>query len=84
VTARRGPRQGYATEAARAVLDAAHATGRARIWATLRESNTASFRVLDKLGFRRDHTTRDDGGAVVWMVHDRSAIATAGPAPGAA
>jgi RimJ/RimL family protein N-acetyltransferase len=60
--------QGYATEAARAVLDAAFATGRTRIWATVRSWNTPSFRVLDKLGFRRDHTSSDTDGELVWMV----------------
>jgi RimJ/RimL family protein N-acetyltransferase len=56
---------GYATEAARAVLDAAIATGRRRLWSTVRTWNTASLRVLDKLGFERDHTTTDDRGELV-------------------
>lgn len=43
--------RGYATEAARAVRDAAATTGRTRLWAGVRVSNTASLRVLDKLGF---------------------------------
>ena len=42
---------GYATEAARSVRDAAAATGRSRLWAGVRVWNTASFRVLAKLGF---------------------------------
>ena len=59
---------GYATEAARAVLDAAIATGRTRLWATVGSWNTSSFRVLEKLGFNRDHvTTKDDGEEVVWL-----------------
>jgi RimJ/RimL family protein N-acetyltransferase len=58
---------GYATEAARAVLDAATATGRTRLWSTVRTWNTASFRVLDKLGFERDHVTTDDRGEIVWL-----------------
>jgi RimJ/RimL family protein N-acetyltransferase len=60
---------GYATEAARAVLDAAIATGRERLWSTVRTWNTPSLRVLEKLGFVRDHvTTAEDGGAdVVWL-----------------
>lgn len=58
---------GYATEAARAVLDAAIATGRTRLWSTVRTWNTASFRVLDKLGFERDHVTTDDRGEIVWL-----------------
>lgn len=55
--------RGYATEAARAVLDAAIATGRTRLWSTVDSWNTPSFRVLDKLGFHRDHVTTEDGGA---------------------
>ena len=42
---------GYATEAARAVRDAAAATGRSRLWAGVRAWNTASLRVLGKIGF---------------------------------
>ena len=67
---RRAHGHGYATEAARAVLDAAFATGRRRVWATARSWNTASFHVLDKLGFERHHSTVDDGGEIVWMLRD--------------
>ena len=60
--------RGYGTEAARAVLDAAIATGRTRLWATVGSWNTPSLRVLEKLGFDRDHvTTKDDGEEVVWL-----------------
>ncbi|MBL1120798.1 GNAT family N-acetyltransferase [Streptomyces sp. 110] len=59
--------QGYATEAASAVLDAAIATGRKRLWATVRPWNTPSFRVLEKLGFERDHLSTDDRGGLVWL-----------------
>ncbi|MFS0700554.1 GNAT family N-acetyltransferase [Cellulomonas sp. 179-A 4D5 NHS] len=62
--------RGYATEAARAVLDAAHATGRRRVWATVRPWNAASLRVAEKLGFRRDRVTTDDDGDVVWLLHE--------------
>jgi RimJ/RimL family protein N-acetyltransferase len=59
---------GYATEAARAVLDAAVATGRKRLWATVGTCNAPSLRVLEKLGFERDHvTTKDDGDELVWL-----------------
>ncbi|WP_158853176.1 GNAT family N-acetyltransferase [Saccharothrix deserti] len=58
---------GYATEAARAVLDAAIATGRSRLWATVRDWNAPSFRVLEKLGFERHHVTTDDRGELVWL-----------------
>ncbi|MFG2721715.1 GNAT family N-acetyltransferase [Streptomyces sp. NPDC048416] len=43
--------QGYATEAAVAVLDWARSSGRERLWATVWDWNTASRRVLTKLGF---------------------------------
>ncbi|MGW5364902.1 GNAT family N-acetyltransferase [Actinopolymorpha pittospori] len=58
---------GYATEAARAVLDAAIATGRTRLWATVGSWNAPSFRVLEKLGFERSHVTTNDRGDVVWL-----------------
>ncbi|WP_372729422.1 GNAT family N-acetyltransferase [Nocardioides sp.] len=43
--------QGYATEAAMAVCDAARSAGHERLWATVWEWNTASRRVLAKIGF---------------------------------
>jgi ribosomal-protein-alanine N-acetyltransferase len=43
--------QGYATEASLAVLDWARSAGHARLWATVWDWNTASRRVLAKLGF---------------------------------
>lgn len=59
--------RGYATEAARAVLDAAIATGRKRLWSTVRTWNAPSFRVLEKLGFERHHVTSDERGELVWL-----------------
>ncbi|WP_370962872.1 GNAT family N-acetyltransferase [Amycolatopsis sp. cg9] len=64
---RRAHGNGYATEAAAAVLEAATATGRKRLWATVGAENTPSFRVLEKLGFERDHVSAEDSGAVVWL-----------------
>ena len=64
---RRAHGRGYATEAARAVLGAAIATGRKRLLSTVGTWNTPSFRVLEKLGFERDHVSADDGGEVVWL-----------------
>ncbi|MDX2701272.1 GNAT family N-acetyltransferase [Streptomyces sp. PA03-6a] len=58
---------GYATEAALAVLDAAIATGRKRLWSTVGTWNTPSLRVLGKLGFERDHVSTEDNGEVVWL-----------------
>ncbi|NYV73841.1 GNAT family N-acetyltransferase [Streptomyces sp. UH6] len=43
--------QGYATEASLAVLDRARSSGYARLWATVWDWNTASRRVLAKVGF---------------------------------
>ncbi|HDR7793974.1 TPA: GNAT family N-acetyltransferase [Bacillus luti] len=63
--------KGYATEAASAVLDAAIATGRHRLWSTVGAWNIASLRVLEKIGFRRHHSTWDDErGEIVWNVRD--------------
>jgi RimJ/RimL family protein N-acetyltransferase len=49
---------------------AAAATGRHRLWSTVRPWNAASLRVLEKIGFRWDHTTADGLGEVVYLVPD--------------
>ncbi|SDU86032.1 GNAT family N-acetyltransferase [Jiangella alkaliphila] len=67
---RRHHGQGYATEAARAVVDAAAATGRTRLWSTVGPWNTPSFRVLEKLGFRRDRVGADERSEFVYLVRD--------------
>lgn len=59
--------RGYATEAAAAVLEAAVATGRKRLWSTVATWNTPSLRVLEKLGFERDHVSTEENGEVVWL-----------------
>jgi RimJ/RimL family protein N-acetyltransferase len=61
---------GYATEAARALVSAAAATGRTRLWSTVGAWNTPSLRVLEKVGFRRDHAVVNDQGEVIYMVRD--------------
>jgi RimJ/RimL family protein N-acetyltransferase len=61
---------GYATEAAQALVDAAAATGRRRLWSTVGAWNTPSLRVLEKIGFHRDHTVAGDRGDIVYMVRD--------------
>ena len=43
--------RGLATEAASAVIEWAESLGYARLWATIRQWNTASERVVSKLGF---------------------------------
>jgi RimJ/RimL family protein N-acetyltransferase len=64
---------GYATEGAAAVLEAAFATGRTRIWSTVGAWNAPSLRVLEKLGFERHHVTTHESGSgeVVWLVRER-------------
>jgi RimJ/RimL family protein N-acetyltransferase len=69
---RRAHGQGYATEAGQAVLEAAFATGRRRIWSTVRAWNAASFRVLEKLGFSRHHSIIDERGELVYLRRDRA------------
>ncbi|HXX19807.1 MAG TPA: GNAT family protein [Candidatus Acidoferrum sp.] len=53
--------QGYMVEAARAVLDAAfRQIGLHRVWATCDPRNRASYRVMEKLGMRREaHFCKD-------------------------
>jgi len=54
-------RQGVATEAAAAMLDAAFATlGLHRVWATCDVENVGSFGVMEKLGMRREGHFRQD------------------------
>jgi RimJ/RimL family protein N-acetyltransferase len=63
---------GYATEAAGAVLKAAFATGRERIWATVGTWNAPSFRVLEKQGFRTHRNDHGERGEIIWMVRNAS------------
>ncbi len=51
-----------------AVIEAAKATGRSRLWSTVGAWNHPSLRVLEKTGFRRDHT--DDDGDLVYLIRD--------------
>ncbi|MGW5744094.1 GNAT family N-acetyltransferase [Amycolatopsis sp. NPDC003861] len=62
--------QGYATEAAVAVLDWARSAGYERLWATVWEWNTASRRVLEKLGFVEAGREEVDG------IHGPSLVTT--------
>jgi RimJ/RimL family protein N-acetyltransferase len=63
---------GYATEAGRAVVEAAAATGRRRLWATVRDWNAPSFRVLEKLGFHDSGRITEDPerGNSIWMTRN--------------
>lgn len=51
---------GYATEAGRAVVTWAADAGYPRLWATVRDWNIASRRVLEKLGFRETGRVEPD------------------------
>jgi RimJ/RimL family protein N-acetyltransferase len=65
--------QGYAIEAARASLEVGHATlGLARIIAIVSPGNERSVRVLEKLGFAREGTTRlpNDTLDLLLFAHD--------------
>ena len=71
--------RGYATEAARALLDwAFRETGLTRIFAGADAPNRASFRVLEKLGMRYDGVrTTAAGETPYWAIaredfHDRT------------
>ncbi len=52
--------RGYATEAGRAVVAWAAEAGYPRLWATVRDWNAASRRVLEKLGFRETGQVEPD------------------------
>lgn len=65
---RRAQGAGYATEAARAVLEWAAEAGYRRVWARVRKWNGASLRVLQKLAFvdtGRDELDTDYGDSMV-------------------
>jgi RimJ/RimL family protein N-acetyltransferase len=62
--------KGYATEAAGAVIRAAFATGRERLWATVSTRNAPSFRVLEKHGFHAHHNDQGERGEFIWMVRN--------------
>lgn len=52
--------RGLATEAASAVIEWAETLGYTRLWATIRQWNTASERVVSKLGFVRTSRVEPD------------------------
>ena len=85
---RRAHGSGYATEAGAAVLSWADEAGYERVWATVREWNAASRRVLGKLGFRETgHVDVDTvhGSSLLTMrltsIRERLPIGHRGTAP---
>ncbi len=69
--------RGYATEAARALIDwAFRETELTRIFAGADAPNRASFRVLEKLGMRYDGTRPTPAGETAYWVINREAFST--------
>ena len=65
--------RGLATEAARVALqDAFERVGLERINSIARPANTASIHIMEKLGFRLDSESLEDGVLVVRYFRDRS------------
>jgi RimJ/RimL family protein N-acetyltransferase len=62
--------QGFASEAASAVLDECRAVGIERVWASIRPHNTASRRIAERLGMRVERTDHDERGALIFYVVD--------------
>lgn len=60
--------RGYATEAARAVIEECAAFGLERIWATIRPANSASVSVAERSGFQLDRRETDEKGAIDYYV----------------
>ena len=73
---RRHRGRGYATEAAQAVVDWAAASGLERLWATIRDWNTASLRVAQKLGFVASGREEPDAhwGTTVFMTRSLPSV----------
>lgn len=53
---------GFASEAAKAVTDAAHASGNRELWATIRPTNGASMCVVESIGYEYTRTDEDERG----------------------
>jgi len=70
--------EGYASEATRALADAAEAAGCADLRASAQSANIASLRVLEKCGFVKTHEQTGDCGphkgvAITYLRRERSA-----------
>lgn len=61
---------GHGTAVAAAVVAEGHRAGFSRIWATVRPSNLASLRALDKVGFRAVREEADSKGSLVYLTHN--------------
>jgi len=63
-------RQGYATEAAAAVIQECRTAGLARVWASIRPHNITSCRIAVRLGMHIDRTETDNRGDLLFYVID--------------
>jgi RimJ/RimL family protein N-acetyltransferase len=61
----RARRNGYAIEAAHAVVNECAASGLNRIWAAVRPSNLPSLRIVEALGFTPAETEADEKGQLL-------------------
>lgn len=59
--------RGFASEAARAVVDECKAVGIGRIWATVRPTNSPSLRIVESLGFLRAFSEEDGKGSLLHL-----------------
>lgn len=64
--------RGYGREAAAAVLAEAHRAGFSEVWATVRDWNNASLRVLRSIGFEQDRI-EDENGPLIYLRHSKDA-----------
>ena len=62
--------RGYATEAATAVVEECAAAGFGRVWASIRPHNTASRRIVERLGLRLDRIAHDERGELLFYAID--------------
>ncbi|MEU7979776.1 GNAT family N-acetyltransferase [Micromonospora sp. NPDC049081] len=62
--------QGLATEAATAVLKECRTSGIQRVWASIRPHNTASRRIVERLGMHAERTDHDERGPLIFYTVD--------------
>lgn len=62
--------RGYAAEAVRAVTQAAHSAGQARLWATIRPANVASMRTAVANEYRLVRSESDAKGDLDCYLHE--------------
>lgn len=62
---------GFAREAAKAVTDAAHASGNPELWATIRPTNGASMCVVESIGYEYTRTDEDEKGQLAYFRSSR-------------